>query len=133
MAVSYAQMNKKVLLIDADMRNSSMKEFLQDAQWNDTDGLSEYLAEIADKPAKIAFEKNLDIIPSGTMPPNPSELLVSERWYQLLQGQPEGNMMPFSLISVPWYRIGCTLSGTGRNHICTGHPRESDQNRGESK
>ena len=85
MAVSYAQMNKKVLLIDADMRNSSMKEFLQDAQWNDTDGLSEYLAEIADKPAKIAFEKNLDIIPSGTMPPNPSELLVSERWYQLLQ------------------------------------------------
>ena len=38
MAVSYAQMNKKVLLIDADMRNSSMKEFLQDAQWDDTDG-----------------------------------------------------------------------------------------------
>ena len=85
MAISYAQMNKKVLLIDADMRNSSMKKFLSDVELENETGLSEYLAEITDKPDKIAFHTYLDIILSGTMPPNPSELLVSERWYQLLQ------------------------------------------------
>ena len=85
MAISYAQMNKKVLVIDADMRNSGMLGLLQDAKVQGKGGLSEYLAEITDNPCKIEFNKYLDIIPAGVMPPNPSELLVSERWYSLLE------------------------------------------------
>ena len=85
MAISYAQMNKKVLVIDADMRNSGMAELMQDAKVQGKGGLSEYLAEITDKLGKIEFNKYLDIIPAGVMPPNPSELLVSERWYSLLE------------------------------------------------
>ena len=48
------------------------------------DGLSEYLAGITNKVSVIQKEDNLDIILSGILPPNPAELLVCDKWYEMI-------------------------------------------------
>jgi Mrp family chromosome partitioning ATPase len=52
-------------------------------------GLSDYIADKSIKPQdivlKIKDNKYFDIIPSGTIPPNPSELLMSDRVGELLK------------------------------------------------
>ncbi len=84
LAVSFAMSEKKVLLIDADMRRACQSDiFHYDSH---LDGLSEILAETVD-PADVilpAVRENLDILPSGSTPPNPSELLGSQAMHELL-------------------------------------------------
>lgn len=82
-ATSYAQLGKKVLVIDADMRRSDMAEIIKVKEKKD--GLSEYLAGITNKVSVIHKEDNLDIILSGTLPPNPAELLVGDKWYEMIR------------------------------------------------
>lgn len=81
-AISYAQIGKKVLLIDADMRRSKFKKIL--GVENVKTGLSEYLAGIGSKIDVIKQQDNLDIVTSGGFPPNPSELLTSSRWEEFI-------------------------------------------------
>ena len=82
LAISYAQIDKKTLVIDADMRKSSMSKLLDIEK---REGLSEYLAGIVEIPEITDYLDNLSIISSGKIPPNPSELLSSNRWYELLE------------------------------------------------
>lgn len=82
-AAVISQTHKRVLLIDCDMRKGYTHELLGT---NNVDGLSDILAgkgEIAScaKPTAIA---NFDLIPRGQVPPNPSELLMSERFGELI-------------------------------------------------
>lgn len=83
-AISFALKGEKVLLIDGDMRHASLSEH---ASSNET-GLSNYLAKEVDSLRDIVatdtITPNLHIIPTGTVPPNPTELLESERLSQLL-------------------------------------------------
>jgi capsular exopolysaccharide synthesis family protein len=81
-AISYAQINKKTLVIDADMRKSSMSTMLDMEQ---LDGLSEYLAGIVSLPLITEYHDNLFIISAGKLPPNPAELLSDMRWHNLLE------------------------------------------------
>jgi capsular exopolysaccharide synthesis family protein len=81
-AISFAQINKRVLVIDADMRKSSMSDILEIEQ---IDGLSEYLAGIVNLPLITEYHDNLSVISAGKLPPNPAELLSSIRWYKLLE------------------------------------------------
>lgn len=83
LAAVISQTHKRVLLIDCDMRKGYTHELLGT---NNVDGLSDILAgkgEIAScaKPTAIA---NFDLIPRGQVPPNPSELLMSERFGELI-------------------------------------------------
>ncbi|NCC39687.1 MAG: polysaccharide biosynthesis tyrosine autokinase [Gammaproteobacteria bacterium] len=84
LAVVLAQGNKRVLLIDADMRLGHVHEFLGIP--NEL-GLSEYIAGQAntEQAIKSTTTAGLSLIPTGTKPPNPSELLMSERFSVLLQ------------------------------------------------
>ena len=54
---------------------------------NSTKGLSDYIVDKSIKPQDIVIKHKdnpfLDIIPSGTIPPNPSELLMSDRVEEL--------------------------------------------------
>ena len=81
-AISFAQINRKTLVIDADMRKSSMSTMLS---IDHIDGLSEYLAGIVDTPFITEHLENLSVISSGEIPPNPAELLSSNRWHEFLE------------------------------------------------
>lgn len=85
-AVTWAQEGKKVLLIDTDLHHSSIHKIFR---VGNNKGLTTILAsEMWDtifKEIIIHSEvKNLDILTSGPMPPNPSELLGSKRMASLL-------------------------------------------------
>ena len=84
LAAVISQTNKRVLLIDCDMRKGYTHELLGTDNVN---GLSEVLAgkgaiENCAKPTSIS---NFDLVPRGQVPPNPSELLMSERFSQLVK------------------------------------------------
>lgn len=74
-AISFAMLGKKTLLIDADMRKPSQRRL-----WriNPTSGLCDFLAKIQDLSIYDVDGIPLSIVCTGTIPPNPSELLSSE-------------------------------------------------------
>lgn len=84
LAISIAQAGKKVLLIDADLRRPAVARLLVEQA---SPGLSEVLAdEVAELNAiRKEVYPNLDILFSGEIPPNPSELLGSERMQELIE------------------------------------------------
>lgn len=83
LAVAFAQQEKKVLLIDADLRKPTVHYTFQ---VNNLKGLSGLL--VSDQPIEDVITKtdieNLDLITSGPLPPNPSELLGSKRMKTIL-------------------------------------------------
>lgn len=83
LAISFAENGHKVLLIDADMRRPSLGNLLMRKV---SPGLSNVLAGMEDKKNVIHKNvySNLDVILSGDVPPNPSELLDSERMKDLM-------------------------------------------------
>ena len=83
MAISFARLNKRVLVIDSDMRNPTVHKFFSLRSEN---GLSELLAGFADAVNfKTTDIENLTILTSGDIPPNPAELLNSEQMDKLLR------------------------------------------------
>lgn len=82
LAVSFAQMGKRTLLIDSDMRNPTMHRMFSIPVKN---GLSEILAGLTDNisVSKTGIE-NLSVLTAGKIPPNPAELLSSSRMDKLL-------------------------------------------------
>jgi len=82
LAQTIAQLDYKVLLIDADLRRPTVHKFFGIDNFK---GLSTYLCGITDNRVALdSPEKNLFIIPSGPIPPNPSELLSSTRVRDLI-------------------------------------------------
>ncbi|MGY5393449.1 polysaccharide biosynthesis tyrosine autokinase [Acinetobacter sp. NigerLNRRAM0016] len=84
LAVILAQSNKRVLLIDADLRRGYLhKYFHQDNQ----KGLAEYLngQQPLDQILKSTEVENLSVITRGKSPANPSELLSTERFKLLVE------------------------------------------------
>ena len=86
LALTIAQNKEKVVVIDADLRKPTLhKIFGQDAKT----GLANIL--IGDKKLKDVLknltniDSNLYFIPSGPIPPNPSELLGSNKMKELLK------------------------------------------------
>ena len=83
LAVNFAQLGMKVLLIDADLRNPSQHRNLKR---NNGVGLANYLAGGA-MPGSIFQETDVDglyFMPSGPLPPNPAELLAGPKMMSLL-------------------------------------------------
>lgn len=84
LAISIAQTGKRVLLIDADLRRPALARLLA---VNPAPGLSNVLADQATLSEAIRAETypNLDVMLSGDVPPNPSELLSSEQMVKLVE------------------------------------------------
>ena len=86
LAIAYTKINKKVLVIDADMR-CPVQNLIFELD-NDHVGLSEILSSIVGDPYEAirnTAHPNLDVITSGAIPPNPSELLLGNRFSSLLE------------------------------------------------
>ena len=83
MSVAFAQLGDKVLLIDADMRRSSIHKKLK---IENNSGLSEILAGFKDyKETIVHINDTLDVITAGQVPPNPSELLGSDNFKAFIE------------------------------------------------
>lgn len=82
MAISFAQVGKRTLLIDSDMRNPTVHRMFSIPVKN---GLSEILAGLTDNITVSKTEvENLSVLTAGKIPPNPTELLSSSRMDKLL-------------------------------------------------
>lgn len=87
LAQTFAGAGEKVLLIDADLRKPRIhKVFKAVGATENGHGLSSFLAGVHRNNFVFKTEiKNLFFIPSGPIPPNPVELLASNRMTQLLE------------------------------------------------
>lgn len=89
LALAYAQENKKILLIDADLRRGKQHEIFSVMNLT-SGGYSNLMLNYKDnieleKYIQTTMNKNLDILTTGPMPPNPVELLGSENNRKLLE------------------------------------------------
>ncbi|HHQ6556120.1 TPA: tyrosine-protein kinase Wzc [Serratia fonticola] len=84
LAAVIAQTGLRVLTIDADMRKGYSHTLLN-TSWKD--GLSDILSQqiSIEAAVKKTEVKNLDFISRGTIPPNPSELLMGSRFNELIE------------------------------------------------
>lgn len=90
LAGAFAQSQENVLLIDCDLRKGRIKHLFGLANTKKTGGLSNLLInknwkEEYAKYIKKTKVENLFVITSGAFPPNPSELLASRRFEELLE------------------------------------------------
>jgi len=83
LAINFAQMGKRVLLVDADMRNPSLHKAL--GLQNDR-GLSNYLSGegTRDSLIRTCAVPNLKVMTAGPTPPSPVDLLMGPRLLGLL-------------------------------------------------
>ena len=84
LAVSFANLNKKVLLIDCDLRNPSIHKMFR---LNNIYGLTDILAKdrAVDKCIQETELENLYVLTAGAIPPNPAEILSSEKMKNLIE------------------------------------------------
>ncbi len=87
LAITYAQTGKRVLLIDADIRNPSLYKYL--ARPKDAVGISNTLINEIDfydvVQKSILGIVGFDYLPGGDIPPNPIQLLESDKMRELLE------------------------------------------------
>ncbi len=91
LAIAFAQADKRVILIDADMRKCCLHNIFKVSP---CPGLSNYLAGVNENSNEIqnldnyireTEVPNLYLIPAGNVPPNPSELLTTPQMATLLE------------------------------------------------
>lgn len=84
LAISFAEGESRVLLIDCDLRRPKLARLVQKSAKS---GLSNVLLKPSLLPESLIHTewKNLDVLLSGDVPPNPSELLGSAKMSSLLQ------------------------------------------------
>ncbi|WP_425075361.1 GumC family protein [Psychroserpens sp. S379A] len=84
LAKSFSFSEKKVLLIETDIRVPRVNDYLDITP---DKGLTNYISDaslsVSDVTFTIKDNPFLDVIPSGAIPPNPAELLMSERVAEL--------------------------------------------------
>lgn len=83
-AVSLAIKQKKVLVIDGDMRHGSTSAYVGSPQTGLSNYLSGHVSNLKDIIVTDVRHANLQFLPVGTIPPNPTELLFSDRLKQLI-------------------------------------------------
>ncbi|WP_009632916.1 GumC family protein [Synechocystis sp. PCC 7509] len=110
LAVTMAQSERRVLLIDADTRQPSQHKI-----WNLVNqvGLSNVLVNKAD--LKTAIKKvmpNLSVLPAGAIPPNPMPLLESKRMTSLIDHFSDS--YDFVIIDTPALNIGADAAILGK-------------------
>lgn len=127
LAVSMAQDNKAVLLIDCDFRKPQIHKYFA---ISNSVGITNIIAEGIEKDlaASHISEFKLDILSSGPIPPNPSELLGSKKMKDfvhsmenvydmvIIDAPPAGVVTDASIVST--YVGGVILvCGSGQAHI----------------
>ncbi len=85
LALTYAHVDKKVAVVDLDLRKGRFSEYVNvDAAVGVSAYLSGKVTNIDDIVVKGVVHQNLDVIPLGAIPPNPTGLLMGEHLKELL-------------------------------------------------
>ncbi|MBO0458250.1 CpsD/CapB family tyrosine-protein kinase [Enterococcus hulanensis] len=87
LAVVMSETNKKVLLVDGDLRRATAGKYFNSISTR-AKGLSSLLSNsrsMLEEAIQSTQVKNLDFLPAGPIPPNPSELLNSNRLNEILE------------------------------------------------
>ncbi len=87
LAASYALLDKKVAVLEFDLRKPRLSSALNIQSQT---GISNYLADPSVKLDTLlleipGFEKNLWLLPTGPIPPNPAELILGKRMTSLMK------------------------------------------------
>ena len=86
LAMTLATAGKRVVLIDLDLRRHALSTTL--GRSNSKKGITSYLAgtitDIGELITPMDVHKNLDVICAGIQPPNPTEMLLSDRLDKLI-------------------------------------------------
>ena len=117
-AISYAMANKKVLLIDADMRAPMQyRIFSKDKEIR---GLSELLSGIETDDTKLIVSTEtpgVELLLAGLTPPNPSELIMSNRFEQYLKKW----RMSYDAIFIDFPPVGIVTDTLAVHKLVTGY------------
>ena len=118
LAISFAQVPKKVLLIDADMRCPVQNQIFKFPK--ESIGLSELLSGIEKDPKKAIIHSNypnLDILGSGHIPPNPSELIMSTAFEKHIEQWKE----EYDVIFIDCPPVGIVADAVALRNMVTGY------------
>lgn len=84
LAITLAETGSKVMIIDCDLRKPSVHKYLNINGYKE--GLTNILAKNVDVETCTEYlsDLNIHVVTSGPIPPNPTELLTSERMSELM-------------------------------------------------
>lgn len=88
-AMSYAIKGKKVAIIDLDLRKGSLSTYVGSPKLGVSDYLNGDTKDYHEVIVSGSIHNNLDMIPCGTLPPNPSELLYSPALENMIKSMRE--------------------------------------------
>lgn len=115
-AKSYAQLGKKVLLVDADLRKSVMRQ--RHKRGKVRLGLVNYLVgkcELEEALCETDVD-NLYMVFSGPVPPNPSELLGSWKFTEMIQKARE----EYDMVIIDTPPLGSVIDAAVVSKCCDG-------------
>lgn len=81
---SLAIKGKSVVIIDLDLRRASLSKFIDKTDIGVSDYLANRVSDITSIIKEVSDTPNFSLIPVGTIPPNPTELLFNERLNALI-------------------------------------------------
>lgn len=84
LAISFSKLDKKVILIDCDLRRPNIHNILK---LDNSKGFSDIIGKMStfEKAVHRDVLPSLDVLTSGTIPPNPSELICSPAFSELVE------------------------------------------------
>ena len=116
LALSLAQIGKRVLVIDGDLRNPSLHRYLHTKR-DPERCLSAILVGISDlESCVVETIHGFDMLPGGTVPPNPVELISSQRMQALLDQALE--TYDFVICDTP--PVGVVTDAAALSTLCDG-------------
>lgn len=115
LAVTMGQVDKKILLIDADLRKPKVHEVFS---LSNEDGLTTVLVEGLDYKEVVISTGigSLDILTSGPIPPNPAEILGSNKMKSFLENIKED----YDIILIDSPPVGMVTDAAVLSTICDG-------------
>lgn len=85
LAISLALKDKRVCLVDMDLRKRTISKYIKAKHNGVTEFLSGKITDLAPTFQKDVIVKNLDVLPAGSIPPNPTELLYSQNMAAMIE------------------------------------------------
>ncbi len=84
LAITHAQMGAKVILVDCDLRKSTIHKYLK---LKHCEGVTDIVCGFAELENAIQknVQPNFDVLTAGETPPNPAELLETDAFAELLE------------------------------------------------